>query len=86
MLRRYFLICLAGLLAACTGDGRPQFGRFEYTGRDAVFEQSFDPSWQYLNPILSGFYPDPSVCRKGDDFYLVCSSFGYFPEIGRAHV
>lgn len=85
MLRRYFLICLAGLLAACTGDGRPQFGRFEYTGRDAVFEQSFDPSWQYLNPILSGFYPDPSVCRKGDDFYLVCSSFGYFPGIPIFH-
>ena len=27
------------------------------------------------NPIIPGFYPDPSICRKGDDFYLACSSF-----------
>ena len=26
------------------------------------------------NPILSGFYPDPSICRVGEDFYLVNSS------------
>lgn len=29
----------------------------------------------FKNPILSGFYPDPSVCRVGDDYYLVNSSF-----------
>ncbi|HEX3021857.1 MAG TPA: family 43 glycosylhydrolase, partial [Lachnospiraceae bacterium] len=28
-----------------------------------------------MNPILSGFYPDPSICRVGEDFYLVNSSF-----------
>lgn len=33
------------------------------------------------NPILSGFYPDPSVCRVGDTFYLVNSSFAYFPGV-----
>ncbi len=33
------------------------------------------------NPILSGFYPDPSICRAGDDFYLVNSSFAYFPGV-----
>ena len=27
------------------------------------------------NPILTGFYPDPSICRVGEDFYLVTSSF-----------
>ena len=26
--------------------------------------------------ILSGFYPDPSVCRAGADYYLVNSTFG----------
>ena len=26
------------------------------------------------NPLLSGFYPDPSICRVGDDFYMVTSS------------
>ena len=33
------------------------------------------------NPILSGFYPDPSVCRVGEEYYLVNSSFAYFPGV-----
>jgi alpha-N-arabinofuranosidase len=35
----------------------------------------------FHNPILSGFYPDPSICRVGNDFYLVNSTFAYFPGI-----
>ncbi|MBD3346165.1 MAG: family 43 glycosylhydrolase [Chitinivibrionales bacterium] len=35
----------------------------------------------YRNPILPGFYPDPSLCRVGRDFYLVTSSFEYFPGV-----
>ena len=35
----------------------------------------------FTNPILAGFYPDPSICRVGDDFYLVTSTFAYFPGI-----
>lgn len=34
-----------------------------------------------LNPILRGFFPDPSVCRAGSSFYLVNSSFSYFPGL-----
>ena len=37
------------------------------------------------NPILPGFYPDPSICRVEDDFYLVTSSFSYFPGIPVFH-
>jgi alpha-N-arabinofuranosidase len=37
------------------------------------------------NPILPGFYPDPSICRVGDDFYLVTSSFEYFPGVPVFH-
>ncbi|MBC7187529.1 MAG: family 43 glycosylhydrolase, partial [Calditrichaeota bacterium] len=37
------------------------------------------------NPILPGFHPDPSVCRVGDDYYLVHSSFEYFPGIPVHH-
>jgi alpha-N-arabinofuranosidase len=37
------------------------------------------------NPILSGFYPDPSICRAGSDFYLVTSTFAYFPGIPVFH-
>ncbi|MEK5435465.1 MULTISPECIES: glycoside hydrolase family 43 protein [Paenibacillus] len=39
----------------------------------------------YTNPILPGFYPDPSITRAGDDFYLVCSSFEYFPGVPIFH-
>jgi len=37
------------------------------------------------NPILPGFYPDPSICRVGDDFYLVNSSFAFFPALPLFH-
>jgi xylan 1,4-beta-xylosidase len=35
----------------------------------------------FRNPILSGCYPDPSICRVGEDYYLVTSSFEYFPGL-----
>lgn len=35
----------------------------------------------YANPILRGMYPDPSVCRVGDTYYLVNSTFEYLPGI-----
>lgn len=31
------------------------------------------------NPVIPGFHPDPSVCRVGEDYYLACSSFEYYP-------
>lgn len=37
------------------------------------------------NPILPGFYPDPSICRVEDDFYIVTSSFSYFPGVPIFH-
>ncbi len=36
---------------------------------------------KYRNPVLPGFYPDPSVCTDGKKFYLVCSSFQFFPGV-----
>jgi xylan 1,4-beta-xylosidase len=39
----------------------------------------------YKNPILTGFYPDPSICRAGNDYYIVNSSFAYFPGIPIFH-
>lgn len=41
---------------------------------------------QYVqNPILAGFYPDPSICRAGEDYYIVNSSFAYFPGLPLFH-
>ena len=39
----------------------------------------------YKNPVRRGFYPDPSVIRVGDDYYMVNSSFQYFPCIPISH-
>jgi len=40
---------------------------------------------RFRNPVIPGFYPDPSVCRVGDDFYLVTSTFEYFPGVPIFH-
>lgn len=39
----------------------------------------------YQNPIIPGFYPDPSICRVGEDYYLVNSSFEFFPGVPLWH-
>jgi xylan 1,4-beta-xylosidase len=39
----------------------------------------------FRNPVIPGFHPDPSVCRVGDDYYLVSSSFTYFPGVPIFH-
>ena len=39
----------------------------------------------YQNPVIPGFYPDPSICRVGDDYYLATSSFEYFPGVPIFH-
>jgi alpha-N-arabinofuranosidase len=41
--------------------------------------------YKYRNPVIPGFNPDPSVCRAGDDFYLVTSSFEFFPGVPVYH-
>ena len=40
---------------------------------------------EFSNPILAGFYPDPSICRVDSDYYLVNSTFAYFPGITVFH-
>ncbi len=49
-------------------------------------EYSFGQSApSFTNPIIAGFYPDPSICRVGKDYYLVNSTFSYFPGINVFH-
>ncbi len=40
---------------------------------------------KYQNPIIKGFNPDPSICRVGDDYYLVTSTFEFFPGVPIYH-
>jgi alpha-N-arabinofuranosidase len=46
---------------------------------------TFSQELTYQNPIIPGFNPDPSVCRVGDDYYLVTSTFEYFPGVPIYH-
>lgn len=40
---------------------------------------------KYKNPVIKGFNPDPSICRVGEDFYLVTSTFEFFPGVPIYH-
>lgn len=42
-------------------------------------------STEVTNPVLAGFYPDPSVLKVGSDYYLINSTFAYFPGIPIFH-
>lgn len=57
------------------------FDWFDYQGKDDAYTNISKSDSEYFNPILAGFYPDPTICRTGDKFYLVNSSFCYFPGL-----
>jgi alpha-N-arabinofuranosidase len=40
---------------------------------------------KYDNPVIKGYNPDPSICRAGEDYYLVTSSFEFFPGVPVYH-
>ncbi|MDW6001354.1 glycoside hydrolase family 43 protein [Vibrio mangrovi] len=73
------LIALVGMDTALASEAK--FERFSYHGESDIQANAH----QYVNPVMPGFYPDPSVTRVGDDYYLVNSSFGYFPGLPIFH-
>ncbi|WP_231733318.1 MULTISPECIES: glycoside hydrolase family 43 protein [unclassified Phenylobacterium] len=76
------LVALALVSPASAAEAR--FDWFEYRGHDPAGVTPLKPG-EYRNPILRGFYPDPSLTRVGDDFYLVTSTFAYFPGLPVFH-
>ena len=78
------------LLAACRPEapsGVAVFERFTYEGRDAVYAAHPLPGADAAyNPILPGWYSDPSLCTNGEgDYFLVTSTFSYFPGVPIFH-
>jgi xylan 1,4-beta-xylosidase len=73
------LILVPAVIAADSPDTSTwvKFSSFSYRGKTITTPRADE----YLNPIIAGFYPDPSICRVGDYYYLVNSSFNYFPGI-----
>ncbi len=59
------------------------YAQLQYAGK--TLETVHVGAGEYQNPILAGYYPDPSVLRVADDFYLVNSSFTHFPGLPIFH-
>ncbi|MFO7999883.1 MAG: glycoside hydrolase family 43 protein [Marinilabilia sp.] len=82
-------VSLFGSLISCEDDSPVQqsavFHWFEYHGNDEFYQNNPLEEGEYYNPVLNGFYPDPSVCRKGNDYYLVNSTFSFFPGVPLFH-
>lgn len=76
-------LCMASAISTALAEP-VAFDWFEYTGKDKTLDRALKAG-EYHNPVLSGFYPDPSLCRVGDDYYLVNSTFAYFPGIPIFH-
>jgi alpha-N-arabinofuranosidase len=70
----------AAAVSAQAAEKTARFDWFAYEGRDPANAGTLSAG-QYRNPILSGFYPDPSMTRVGEDYYLVSSTFSYFPGL-----
>ena len=83
-------VMLAGLLPACRPapqEGVALFECFSYEGMDAVYAKNPLPgSDAVYNPILPGWYSDPSICTNGEgDYFLVTSTFSYYPGVPLFH-
>ncbi|MDX9946690.1 MAG: glycoside hydrolase family 43 protein [Bacteroidales bacterium] len=63
----------------------PVFTRFTYCGNDQVYKDNPLKPDEFYSPILQGCYPDPSIVRKGNDFFMVTSSFVMVPGVPVFH-
>lgn len=93
--KNLFLLSLIGLMTLNplmemnaqrkSATNNPIFTSYVYQGEDEVYENNPLKSDEFYNPILQGCYPDPSITRKGDDYYLVTSTFAMFPGVPIFH-
>lgn len=67
-----WIALIAFMITSC------EFSRNEKSDKNAAGESKSD---SFLNPVLGGDYPDPSVVRVGEDFYMTHSSFEYYPGL-----
>ena len=81
-MKRFLAFALLGASALSQADSSTtvSFDWFEYQGRDSIYATE-PPQGSFNNPILEGYYPDPSVTRVGDRYYLVNSTFAHWPGI-----
>lgn len=68
-------------LISATSISAQTFTDFQYKGNDKIYNDNPLKPDEFYSPILQGCYPDPSITKKGDDYYLVNSSFSMFPGV-----
>lgn len=74
-------ILAAAALLSVTTISAQTFSDFTYRGNDKIYNDNPLKPDEFYSPILQGCYPDPSITRKGEDYYLVNSSFSMFPGV-----
>ncbi|WP_417360573.1 glycoside hydrolase family 43 protein [Galbibacter sp.] len=79
------LLVLFVLTSGTAQKNSPVFSKVVYSGNDNVYNENPLEADEFYNPILQGTYPDPSITRKGDDYYIVVSSFSMFPGVPIFH-
>jgi xylan 1,4-beta-xylosidase len=83
MIGRAFAAAL--LFLAAPGEASPGeaavFSYVAYDGHDPVEAAMPLKPGHFRNPILSGVHPDPSIVRVGQDYFIVNSSFGFYPGL-----
>lgn len=84
------LIAVLAAIPAFAQKGKPRtsqpvFSQFSYQGNDKIYNDHPLQEGEFYSPILQGCYPDPSITRKGNDYYLVNSSFAMVPGVPIFH-
>ncbi len=83
------LTCLATTLlisSSMWATSVAHFSNFEYVGNDEFYNtHRLNGPEEFFNPVIPGWNSDPSIVRVGNDYWLVVSTFGYFPGVPVYH-
>jgi xylan 1,4-beta-xylosidase len=85
MMMRGLMFALLALIASPVLAWDATFSYVSYAGSDPIDRQAPRKAGQFSNPILPGFHPDPSIVRVGKDYYLVNSTFAFYPGLPIYH-
>jgi len=83
--RTKIIFAASSALFFCQSINAQVFSDFLYQGNDKIYKENPLDKDEFYSPILQGCYPDPSITRKGSDYYLVNSSFSMFPGVPIFH-
>lgn len=77
------MLCVSSAMSA---ESVAHFSNFEYIGNDDFYNRNqLKSETEFYNPIIPGWNSDPSIVRVGNDYWLVVSTFGYFPGVPLYH-